>query len=302
MILNCVLFSDAIEMTVSDPYKTLGVDRKASDDEIKKAYRNLAKKYHPDKNRSTDAEERFKEIGAAYDLLKDVEKRELYDMQRAGDEERMSSARSKFHQSAHRSASTPRPGFSHHNRSTGQKYGSKTFTSAKFDDDDDENEDFLRFFGNIGRKNSDGGKSKNKSQSWHEHAKAASGANQSFVGQSEWEKRWNDALQADPVFGDFDSFFGKRFSNINRLLSDLLGDSSLFRFRGGSGFLDDEFFINLLGVRARIPQVRPVRRPTLADMWDWSVPMFRQKINDPFSTFEDSDGTVLYYWIFIYLF
>lgn len=276
-------------MTVSDPYKTLGVDRQASDDEIKKAYRNLAKKYHPDKNRSTDAEEKFKEIGAAYDLLKDVDKRQLYDMQRAGDEERMANARSRFHHSAHRSASTPRPGSSQH-RSAGQKYGPKTFTFAKFDGgEDDENEDFLRFFANIGRKNNDDGKSRNKSRSWHERAKAASGANQSFGGQPDWDKKWNDAFHADPVFGDFDSFFGKHFSSINRLLSDLLGDSPFFRFRGGGGFLDDEFFLNLLGVRARAPPVRPPRRPTLADMWDWSVPMFRHKSDDPFSTFEDSD-------------
>jgi len=62
-----------------DYYKILGVARGASDDEIKKAYRKLALKYHPDKNQSAGAEERFKEIGEAYDVLSDSKKKQIYD-------------------------------------------------------------------------------------------------------------------------------------------------------------------------------------------------------------------------------
>jgi molecular chaperone DnaJ len=63
-----------------DPYKTLGVDKKASADDIKKAYRKLARKYHPDKNPDDKrAEERFKDIQQAYDVLSDPEKRKQYD-------------------------------------------------------------------------------------------------------------------------------------------------------------------------------------------------------------------------------
>src|SRR3954447_22234785 len=63
-----------------DYYKTLGVDRKASADEIKKAYRKLARQYHPDRNPGdAKSEERFKEISEAHDVLSDPDKRKKYD-------------------------------------------------------------------------------------------------------------------------------------------------------------------------------------------------------------------------------
>ncbi|AXP08300.1 J domain-containing protein [Campylobacter hepaticus] len=60
-------------------YQTLGVNKNASADEIKKAYRRLARKYHPDINKEKDAEEKFKEINAAYEILSDEKKRAQYD-------------------------------------------------------------------------------------------------------------------------------------------------------------------------------------------------------------------------------
>jgi len=66
-------------MEFKDYYKILGVDRNASADEIKRAYRKLARKYHPDINKEPDAEEKFKEISEAYEVLSDPEKRKAYD-------------------------------------------------------------------------------------------------------------------------------------------------------------------------------------------------------------------------------
>ena len=66
-------------MEYKDYYKTLGVDRKATQDEIKRAYRRLARKYHPDVSKETDAELKFKELGEANEVLKDPEKRAAYD-------------------------------------------------------------------------------------------------------------------------------------------------------------------------------------------------------------------------------
>lgn len=67
-------------MEYKDYYKILGVSRDASQDDIKKKYRKLAAKYHPDKNPDDPkAEDKFKEIGEAYEVLKDPEKRKLYD-------------------------------------------------------------------------------------------------------------------------------------------------------------------------------------------------------------------------------
>ena len=66
-------------VSYKDYYEILGVARTASQDEIRKAYRKLAKEYHPDVNKDSGAGEKYKEINEAYEVLKDPEKRGKYD-------------------------------------------------------------------------------------------------------------------------------------------------------------------------------------------------------------------------------
>lgn len=66
-------------MEFKDYYKTLGVSRSATPDEIKRAYRKLARQYHPDRNKAADAENRFKDVNEAHEVLSDADKRRAYD-------------------------------------------------------------------------------------------------------------------------------------------------------------------------------------------------------------------------------
>jgi len=80
LVLAFICLKTFVESSKQSYYKVLGVDEKASKQEIKKAFRKLAVHYHPDKNDSPDAEEKFREIAEAYEILSDDDKRRQYDM------------------------------------------------------------------------------------------------------------------------------------------------------------------------------------------------------------------------------
>ena len=93
-------------METKDPYKVLGLSRRASQEDIRKAHRKLVRKYHPDANHEDpQAEERFKEIQQAYEVLSNPEKRQEYDK--------------RFHTSSRKSSSRPRA-------RTGERAGGET--------------------------------------------------------------------------------------------------------------------------------------------------------------------------------
>ena len=68
-----------VRMEYQDYYKIMGIERSATPEDIKRAHRKLARKYHPDVSKEKDAEARFKELAEAYEVLKDPEKRAKYD-------------------------------------------------------------------------------------------------------------------------------------------------------------------------------------------------------------------------------
>ncbi|WP_423062453.1 DnaJ C-terminal domain-containing protein [Candidiatus Paracoxiella cheracis] len=105
-------------MEYQDYYKMLGVSRDATPEEIKKSYRRLARKYHPDVSEEKDAEEKFKQVKEAYEVLKDPEKRKAYDQMGANWKQGQ--------------GFQPPPGWEFHQRGDGAEY--QEFSQGDFSD------------------------------------------------------------------------------------------------------------------------------------------------------------------------
>ncbi|KAM9496476.1 dnaJ homolog subfamily B member 9 [Clarias gariepinus] len=98
----CILMITEIILAQKDYYEILGVPKDASERQIKKAFHKLAMKYHPDKNKSPDAEAKFREIAEAYETLSDTKRRQEYDQIRSNPfsrESRRGTRDGQFHQS-----------------------------------------------------------------------------------------------------------------------------------------------------------------------------------------------------------
>ncbi|XP_050441344.1 dnaJ protein homolog 1-like [Adelges cooleyi] len=132
-------------MMGKDYYQILGVSKSASDEEIKKAYRKLALKYHPDKNKAPGAEEKFKEVAEAYEVLSDKKKRDIYD--KYGEDGLKGSAAGQGNQSNNYSYTfhgDPRATFAQFFGSTnpfGNLFGN---SGSMFDDEMDFDDGFIR--------------------------------------------------------------------------------------------------------------------------------------------------------------
>jgi len=79
LLINLLILFHALSVFAADFYKVLGVSKSASDADIKKAYKKLSRKYHPDKNKESGAEQKFVEVARAYEVLSDSTKRPIYD-------------------------------------------------------------------------------------------------------------------------------------------------------------------------------------------------------------------------------
>ncbi|XP_040013727.1 dnaJ homolog subfamily B member 5 isoform X5 [Xiphias gladius] len=131
----------SIKPTGKDFYKILGVSPESNEDEIKKAYRKMALKFHPDKNSDADAEDRFKEIAEAYEILADPKKRSIYDQFGEEGESQGSAFRNNFQSDPHATFSSFFHGSDHFD----------IFFGSDFDGEDDLFNPFRRFtFSNVG--------------------------------------------------------------------------------------------------------------------------------------------------------
>lgn len=315
-------------MTATDHYKVLGIARNASEDEIKKAYRQLAKQWHPDKNKDPGAEDKFKEIGAAYETLKDGEKRRVYNMQKDGDAEREKMRR----ENASRTFGT-----GNNTTNTGSGFSSRFGPGSSFSfNNGGANFTFRSTFSTFG--DTDKNKKSRKEQNKENNASSGTNAgkdknsrkkaggktydsNSSFkqrrtfdFGRPEWSHDFHDP-EDDSTFSFkfFDStnpFKDDPFEDFDKMFDDFFQDPFFSRSTMPKPMFEDIFdFNNMSGTSARArpefnvfgytqghggtegssPRRHRARRKSAEeDMWDWSNPIFGDKRKQDEDLYEDT--------------
>jgi len=282
-------------MAVTDHYKVLGVDKKATAEQIKKAYRSLAKQYHPDKNKSAGAEEKFKAVAAAYAVLLDSDKRRTYDLQQPADNEKQSKPRhyqqdepysstssswAKFKRSEPEEAnSSSSTGWARFRRSEPSHQNSSStfhqfFTSSFFNDF----ADFSDFFESprqpgttktaAGPRNKDNKQFKRPQPTFSfSYAERPEWNNEffeeAFTDLGDLEREFDKFFESNSFHGMFDSgTYTSRFTSPPSMeMNDTEGEEELFDIVHGK----------------RVGQRKAGSQSAFDDMWDWSVPMFRNK-------------------------
>jgi len=264
-------------MAVTDHYKVLGVDKNATAEQIKKAYRSLAKQYHPDKNKSAGAEEKFKAVAAAYTVLSDSDKRRMYDLQQQENNEKRSRPKqyheepyssSTFRQSEPEEGNTSSStGWARFRRSeqspqSGPSSFHQFFTTTFFTDFTDFS-DFFESPRQPGTKKTAADKGKKQFRR----------PQQAFSFRFAERPEWNDNF-FEEVFADMDQEFDKFFEGSSphhmsgtrfpKPFTEVMNDS------------DEEEWFDLIHGK-KVGQKKAGNQSAFDEMWDWSVPMFKNK-------------------------
>jgi len=269
-------------MAVTDHYKVLGVDRKATPEQIKKAYRSLAKQYHPDKNKSPGAEETFKAVASAYAVLSDSDKRQTYDLQQPTDSEKRSKRRQREEPSTSTSSSWTKFGYSDAEESdphsstgwerfrrseqsqpSGRTQFHHFFTNSFFTDDFG---DFFESSRPTGTTNTAAGARKKAYKQFRRPAFSFV-----FAERPEWNDNFFEEAFTD-LEQEFDKFF--KADSFRGLFDGAPFTSTFIEMDESDG--DEEWFDIASGKKVG-RQKKARNQSEFDEMWDWSVPMFKNK-------------------------
>jgi curved DNA-binding protein CbpA len=250
-------------MAVCDHYHVLGVDPKATDEQIKKAYHSLAKKYHPDKNKNPGAEEKFKSVSTSYSLLSDAEKRRIYDLQREADAKEAAQKEQRSQEMKSRSENCSDTS----STSTGWERFKTSAATAQSKSKASSHNDSGR---EPGYKTD--GKKKRTPKAAHDQTSPDT------CNRPDW-----NSSSADDMFEDFTNLFDKIYGHYStRFRSTFESDkftpeSSVFNDTDSE---EEWFTVKSDGRTSNL--ANSAKKSSLEDMWDWSVPMFDKRKRSSF--------------------